>query len=697
MIFFGPLPSIHAPKRRSACGALLLSILAIAGGGPAHALQSAEGGALFPLVVAGDESAQRFREALGLIEEGTAESSEPLSPDAIRGIRQLQVLHEEIWGRNHMLVDPSLARQDAEVAVSLTEKIIDALLALPDPVRAFYLSEYGLSARSLLERALAAQDVESLVRTAQLYPLIDTAPRALLAAGDLCFERAQISRADGIWSSLPRLAPSGVHEEELALRRALVASRRGTARERAAARADLERFGREFPELGAAQGADPRIDATGELPDLPFERGRLDWRTVPYARENYFDDDDILPFAAVPTRGPGWIAVATSRRVLRYSVDSGKQIGEVALLPSLHYSEKTSLPRFYTVSEGDLLVTSYVADRTDSKNYLGYAIEVEIPQRGLKGIRIGSEDVIWDTIRNNPDELLRELSFNGSIAIDGSRVYALAWRKKGYIDVFLVCLDLHSGKRLWSAPIVGNQVELTMFGEAAYEPVVGQVAVDGDAVYCSTNLGAIAKVRSSDGHVLWATAYDPLRKRQRRGRRRTPMQQMTVWERNPLVLHEGRLFATPLDSSRLLALDPADGRVIQDVRGSGWMVGVWDEYLVLLEHRSLRLLPFRDLDRGGRAFALPGTVRSRPGLVKDGLVYTTEGEGLFHQSFTDPRRTSPQRLSGYGPIFGGGRGRGASPIRDGDIHVLPDRILTVSSQWIQCYVSAPPAEEGGDR
>ena len=682
-------------------------------------------------MIAGDESAQRYREAKGRIERGLAATAEEsgeagspptetdpsdalsLHPEVIEGVRRLQSLHEEIWGRNHMVIDPDRRRHDAEVAVSLTEEIMATLFALPPEVRAFYIEEFGLSARTLLERALAARDLESLLRTAKLYPLVETAPRALLAAGDLCYERAEISRAAGIWETITGFVggdatAGGAYAEEIAIRRALIASRRGTRSEREASVRELARFGRSIPELtesrpggaGTVGGAGVQDAGTafptggratvGDLPRLPFDAGRLEWRTVSYQGDNLFSKPEELPFTAVPTDGPGWVAIATSRRIYRYSIDSGKQIGEVNLLPMTRYRERTSFPRFYTASEGDFLVTSFVADRSDSKTYLGYDITVEIPQRGLKGIRIDGEDVIWDTTRDEQDALLGELSFNGSILIDSGRVYALGWRKKGYIDVFLVCLDLHTGERLWSAPIVGNQVELTMFGEAAYEPIVGQVSIAGNSLYCSTNLGAIAKVRASDGHVLWATAYDPRRRRQRYGRRQAVSEQETQWERNPLIVHDGRLFATPLDSDELLVIDPVGGRVMQAVHGRrGRMLGIWNDFLVLVDRRSISLLPYRDLDRSReRQIPLAGNVRSRPALVEEGIVYATDREGIFFRSFRDDRG---ELVCSYGGFPAERRTRRAErPIPDGDVYVLPDRILTVSSQWIQCYTRETP-------
>ena len=102
------------------------------------------GDALIPPVVLGDESAQRYRDALKRVSEG----------EIIDGVRRLQTLHEEIWGRNHMAYDPDRVgpREDWIVAVSLTEEIIAAIGDLPDAAKEFYRGEFSLSAETLLAR-----------------------------------------------------------------------------------------------------------------------------------------------------------------------------------------------------------------------------------------------------------------------------------------------------------------------------------------------------------------------------------------------------------------------------------------------------------------------------------------------------------------------------------------------------------------
>jgi len=638
-------------------------------------------------VILGDDSAQRFRDALRRIADGEIEE----------GVRRLQSVHEQAWGRNHMMLDPELASPDGDwtVAVSLTDRLIRAIGELSPAAQRFYISEYTLSARTLIDRALVERDAKSLRRTADLYPITAEAPIALLAAGDIHFEADRLALAAEAWGELRRRSRAGgPHEDAIALREQLLAARRGDRETREAARATLGARGIPIPEGSPA----PSDEASGVPPPLPFARGRLEWRSISFARENQFRSatygtGGTVPYASVPVFGPGWVAVPTSRKLLRFDLDSGKQVGEVSLSPYARYFEDDRLVRFSAVADGDLVVTSYVAGASQPDEYLGYDITVEVPLRGLKGVRVGLDRTIWDTAkRKGSDPLLAELSFNGEPVLAGGHLYALGWRKKGYIDVFLVCLDARTGERLWSSPLVGNQVELTMFGETAHEPLLGSVAVAEGAVFCSTNLGVVARVRASDGHVIWATEYEAQRRRAFRGRR-SQYRMRPVWDRNPILLHEDRLIATPLDSADLIVIDTETGIVRQRVAGeSGFLVGILDENLVLARS-EVRLLPVRDVSRGGGTRTpLPGELRARPALVDGGLVFATE-DGLFHLPLSVWRGAVPAEAVKLCSLIENAYDPGErDPVTDGTVSVLPDRILVTSSQRTSCYLAEPIPE-----
>ncbi|MFQ5654760.1 MAG: hypothetical protein ACE5GW_08520, partial [Planctomycetota bacterium] len=434
---------MRAPRRHPIAtprGVILALGLALVpwGGG---ALRAGDlGNALIPLL--DQDTAHMLEDSRRRIDEGDLET----------GIRRLQKLHLETWGRSYVSLSPALSRRnESAVYRSSTDRIVELLLGLPAEGISFYRDEFGLEARSLFERELARRDPEGLLRCFEFYPVARSAPDALFAAGDLLFERGEIGRAAAAWGRLPEKGLSARTEERLLLRRILLAAALGD-------RALYEGARDRLRELGVTEGL-PRLPPAPEealrtvlpLPALPFRRGEIGWRSLPFRHHSristrgYASSGDDVRYAQVPCVGDGWVAVSTSKRLLRFDLGGGRQIEGIPLRPgALHYLEEDPLLRLEPVAAGDLLISSYVARASEADEYLGYEITIAVPQRALKAIRIGrGSRILWDTFsRRSQDSLLRQLSFNSTPLTDGERLYALGWRKSGYVDAYLVCIDL---------------------------------------------------------------------------------------------------------------------------------------------------------------------------------------------------------------------------------------------------------------
>ena len=119
----------------------------------------------------------------------------------------------------------------------------------------------------------------------------------------------------------------------------------------------------------------------------------------------------------------------------------------------------------WAVEKESYALASYVARASRRENYLGYDIQVALPWRGIKcwDTSVDGGRLLWDSAhRTVESEELGTTSFNTRPVLKDGRVYALGWRKSGYIDVSLWCLDAETGDPIWVRPIVGNQVDLTM-------------------------------------------------------------------------------------------------------------------------------------------------------------------------------------------------------------------------------------------
>ncbi len=667
---------------------MLTSVLWSSVGGT---LRADIGTALIPLLVGADGVIQEYRNAVSHLDSG----------EVLKGIRKIQVLHETVWGNNpQMEADFS---DNWRVVRPLSTRIIERLRALPPEHQQMYRNEFGTRARSVLDRALSDMDPEALLRAADLYPLTDVRVEALVAAGDLFFERDQPELAVGAWDLvLLELAIDGQNadrEHELSIslkpRLWLALVRAGKSQRAEKLRIEASERGLQFKEISIESMASDQP----QVPENPIEEGVIAWKTHNYSQHvaygtgrgrSYYPD--LTGSILTPGIGQDWVAIATSRRLLRYDLRTGKLVANDNLHSGAPYFEEQDPDsRLWATTDGSLLISSYVAWASRREDYLGFDIQVSLPSRAMKCWDVkGDGRLLWDTSdRSNNDEMLRKSSFNSVPVIKDGKVWALGWRKSGYIDVTLWCLDARTGKKIWSRPIVGNQVELTMFGEPAREPILGAILLDDGMIYCCSNLGVIAALRAWDGQVQWIAEYDRKSQRTYRSRYRQP-RRGRVWAPNPLVLHDGKLFVTPLDSSQLHAIDAETGSIISQVEGKGLgphMLGVTDGRLVLFGDLLTSMLA-SDIGRSDKwnqaLTRSPAT--ARPALVKGGVIYISVNESALYQQALDQTHATtviaslsdgPKQRPGIG-VF-----RAESSV-GGRVDVVGDRIILTNLIQATC-------------
>ena len=149
----------------------LMSFLSIA----TPPVQADVGKALIPLVVSADSQSQRFRESIQKIQDG----------DVSEGLRRLQGLHEEIWGKD--LLIESYRDDHWLQTVPISQKINQYLMNLPEDQKAFYVSEFSTRAFSVRKKAISERDPFQLFRVAQLFPLMDFRRDALVLVWRVVF------------------------------------------------------------------------------------------------------------------------------------------------------------------------------------------------------------------------------------------------------------------------------------------------------------------------------------------------------------------------------------------------------------------------------------------------------------------------------------------------------------------------------
>ncbi|OUU25888.1 MAG: hypothetical protein CBC13_01510 [Planctomycetia bacterium TMED53] len=688
----------HQPEGRTVARFLVLVYVMLISMGSLSLFKAKEasadvGRALIPLLVGADAQSQQFRDSLQRIQDG----------DVVEGLRKLQGLHEEIWGLDPLLED---YRDDNWLmTVPISDRISDYLHALPEGHRKIYLAEYQTRANSLLAKATQERSPRKLYRVAKLYPLMSFCRDTLVRAGELFFEEDQPEAAYSVWNQA--LAPEfGEVEEQLrksiSQRMALAAARSGNSKQMSLHAGELAEDV-VLPVSGPGQRRDQLISP------LPFSEGRIAWKTSDYSRHVYEDSRSLRGYFVAdqnaliaPGVGQDTLAVATSAKLLRYDLRTGKLISDFNLRPGdSTFQEQDPQMRLWAVEQKPYVLASYVARASRRENYLGYDIQVSLPWRGIKcwNTNVDGGRLLWDTAhRSVSDEELRTTSFNTRPVLHEGRVYALGWRKSGYIDVSVWCLDAETGEKIWVRPIVGNQVDLTMFGEPSREPILGSLLLDGDVVYCCSNLGAIAAVRIWDGKVKWVSEYEQIAPR-KRGRRYNNRYREQVWKPNPLYLHEGMLFVTPLDSASLYCISVTDGSLVNRISNSEGalgphMLGISGNRLVLAGDLVTSMIahdPGRE--ELWRQSIVRNPARSRPALVEEGVLYMNNQDGgLYLQSLRQGRsatqiasivrRGARDRVDRWGdPLL-------ANEGFSGRVDVAGDKILITHLQRSACVRTA---------
>jgi outer membrane protein assembly factor BamB len=157
----------------------------------------------------------------------------------------------------------------------------------------------------------------------------------------------------------------------------------------------------------------------------------------------------------------------------------------------------------------------------------------------------------WDSRQSFP--LDEKWSFEGSPICDGANLYVALRRSDVHPQAHIACLDATTGKMRWQrwvcsaeTPAQGQMEEITH----------NLLTLHGGVLYYNTNLGAVAAVDASDGHVKWLRRYP-----------RAPGGDLTRREAHyyrdltPCVYENDTVFAAPSDSARILAIDAGTGEL----------------------------------------------------------------------------------------------------------------------------------------
>ncbi len=481
--------------------------------------------------------------------------------------------------------------------VGITEWAINSLRALPPEGVKLFRARYDYRAASAMDEGRRARDpFVGLARAYELFPISSHAPRILEAMADLALERGELERAHQTLERLvahhaadlpdpPRLRkkllvcalalgkvervrelardlmrddPKGrvhlgggpVSVDELVARALEAHSRRTGKAEGAAASLDLVRgdaANRAVSDVKPALGA-ARFNRTFESDRglhsnaRPFSPGQVS-QTQASARH-------------LPLLHDGRVFVATADQVHTYDAVDGSEGPRIPRLGQALFDDNDKV-QFGAAIEQQTLVVPLVDEVLRDQQYRGIPIKVKIPMRKLAGFDLAGWRWAWSHARSLKGTPLERWSFpTPPVAVEGV-VFAPAFSIEGFVNSYVAAFDARTGERLWDTWVVSGQVEQTMFGEQATEPLCTPVAVRDGVVYHSTSFGCVSALDATTGRPLWITEYEQLEVRAPRGYYADP--RTISWENNAPVVEAGVVVAAPLDSPRYMGLDARTG------------------------------------------------------------------------------------------------------------------------------------------
>ncbi len=243
-----------------------------------------------------------------------------------------------------------------------------------------------------------------------------------------------------------------------------------------------------------------------------------------------------------------------------------------------------------SVSDDLVVAALQVPNDSRAESYHHLDLIFKIPTRRLFAFNRHSGKLVWahwNDARSEQEQQFKGHDACGTPLIVGDTVYIPTQDFTGAIAYYVAAYDLHTGEPRWRSLCCSSQGEVNMFGNAQVEFTAAPLAMRDGVLYGTTNLGICFALEASSGLTLWATAYPviplpPTRLTNQQGR-------MVPFANNPVLVANGVMVCTPLDSEYALALDCQSGKIIwrmhyrAEVDGDNqvrWMLGLLGDEVI---------------------------------------------------------------------------------------------------------------------
>jgi len=501
----------------------------------------------------------------------------------------------------------------------ITQLAIEGLRSLPPEGKRAFRAAYDYRAQAEFERALEAEHpFRAMALCYELYPIATNAPRVLETMAERSLESGRLDRAKRLLERLLRHHADEL-DEPLWIQEKLLLCSIGSG-EASAVRELAEELGA-AQQAGAGQPSDqgPQVllggkllpvtelvaralevqavrngQRHGETPSLaqprgdaahrasfdqPVSVGAARFRPLRFARPQVHNgtsrSDMKIYMPSRPTNparhqgvvSRGNLFLALADRIMAYDLNSGESAPPIRSVTQT-YNDPNPKVLFSASLHQDVVLASLVQDVRKDQSFRGIPIKVQIPIRKLVAFDSGRWRWLWshDTVLSKTEQA--NWSFPTAPVVHEGVMYTSAFSIEGWINCYVAAYDVSTGEPIWATWIASGQVEQTMFGEQATEPLCVPVAAANGVIYWSTSFGCVTAVDADTGRPIWVAEYDQIEVRAPQGYYASP--RVIIWENNPPVVESGTVVVAPMDSNSFYGFDVETGEAWrQPQRASG--------------------------------------------------------------------------------------------------------------------------------
>lgn len=261
-------------------------------------------------------------------------------------------------------------------------------------------------------------------------------------------------------------------------------------------------------------------------------------------------EDQQTPLSYHPIRYRDLVLVPTQEQVLAIRLEDGslawRRESPLARRDSGRRRPTLGVPRFTATRYGNRM---FVRLGNPATGWAG-AERREEPRGYLLCLDLEAEGrLVWP-----PLESEEGWAFEGAPVCDGRDFYTVMRRSGGGTrpQVHVAAFDATTARLRWRRLVASAEAPAR---DAADEVTHTLLCLHGGTLYVNTNLGAVAAMHTSDGHIRWLYAYPRAKGGAQGGNH-------FLRDPNPCVYYGGKVFAAPADAAEVFALEAISGRLL---------------------------------------------------------------------------------------------------------------------------------------